>query len=110
MQHLEDSVVDIYAWGPCSPTFLIDDTVRHPDPESRGTRNSSQEPGLAASLGDQEKQSRYPPKGGLSVTPASIETWGRLSPIFEGTLRKFAILAADHARLRGLPRTRPLTR
>ncbi len=55
LAHLEDSIVDIHAWGPNAPSSYIDVTVPHPDPSHRATSDSGIHDGAAASAGDAEK-------------------------------------------------------
>ncbi len=109
LEHLEDSVLDIHAWGPNAPNYLIDVTVRHPDPTQRAATDCGIHDGAAALAGDAEKLARYPPKDGLKLIPASIETWGRMSPVFCDLLRELAGIISVNQQAFGLARTRPLS-
>ena len=70
--------------------LLVDFTIRHPL-ASRYNGNSTRQ-------AEAEKHAHYPPKGGLRVHAAAMETYGR-----HGTdLAELLDLLADHARQREL--------
>ena len=102
----EDAILDVVAWGPGAPTFHIDVTIKHPNHLSSPA--CARTDGIAAASGDKVKFDRYPSQGGVTVTPASIETWGRMSPIFYDLLLRMSQLANEGNAAHGLPTCRHL--
>ena len=63
--------------------------VTHHHPWALRYQTAKPEPGKVACDAEQSKYDRYGPgSGGVAVTPAAIESWGRLGPAFEGLLRQ----------------------
>ena len=61
-------------------------------------------PGLAAISGENDKHLRYPASKGRSVTPCSLETWGRLGPSLTRFLDSLAASAQRRDVAHSLPR------
>ena len=96
-----DAWLDIWAFGGMHlPELIIDVTVRHPV-VARYQPNASSQPGAAAAEAEADKQARYPPAGGRSVSAFAVETWGRLGQTAEELLTTLAAEATRHARRRG---------
>ena len=83
----------------------IDATVRHALAAShlRGAASSAEVDGSCLLAAVRDKQARYPPRGGLRVLTAAVETLGRTGEEFNELLRTLAALACDHSQRRGLP-------
>jgi len=93
--------LDIWAFaGMHLPELIIDVTVRHPVVQ-RYQPNASVHAGAAAAEAEKDKQSRYPPASGRSVSAFAVETWGRLRQTAEEMLTNLAAEATRHARRRG---------
>ena len=98
--------MDVEARGNGALTLLhIDATVRNPLAAShlRGGTGSAAVDGACLIAAAKDKQARYPPKGGLRVLTAGIETFGRTSSDFDELLRALAAAADAHAASRGMP-------
>ena len=61
-------------------------------------------PGLAAISGENDKHLRYPASKGRSVTPCSLETWGRLGPSLTRFLDSLSASAQRRDVAHSLPR------
>ena len=79
---------------------LFDVTVRHPAAE-RYLAGAAKGAGYTANKGEEEKRTRYPPKGGRSVIPMVHETWGRLGDEAESRLATWVAAAKRRAYRRG---------
>ena len=96
-----DAWLDVWAFGGMTvQDVLIDVTIRHPMATAYQPL-ASHEDGAAASKAETDKLDRYPARGGRSVTPFAVETWGRLGETAEHALEEFAAEATRHKRLRG---------
>jgi hypothetical protein len=93
--------LDIWAFaGLHIEDLLVDVTVRHPMASAYQPSASSRD-GAAASVAEEKKLLRYPARGGRSVVPFAMETWGRLGPSAEELMQTLASEATRHARRRG---------
>ena len=100
---LEQGILDVVASHPVDSTeFLLDATIRHP--MSVRYKLAPSVPGLAAISGENDKQLRYPASGGRSVTPCSLETWGRLGPSLTRFLDSLSASAQRRDVAHSLPR------
>ena len=61
-------------------------------------------PGLAAISGENDKHLKYPASGRCSVTPCSLETWGRLGPSLSRFLDSLSASAQRRDVAHSLPR------
>ena len=78
--------LDLHIWAhpPHPAEWWVDVTHHHPWASRYRT---TIEPGRAAKDAEKQKHDRYGPgSGGVCVTPAAIESWGRLGPSFESLL------------------------
>ena len=81
--------------------MLIDVTVRHPHAERYITQASTMN-GHAAAVANDDKQRRYPPRGGRRCTTFAVETFGRIGAAAEDALSQLAVTARASAARRGL--------
>ena len=96
---LTEARLDILAWSAARlPTLLCDVTVRHPW-ANRYAAQSARIPGYASARADDSKIQRY----GYSVSPCSVESYGRIGHDFENLLQTLASYARTTQRLQGLP-------
>jgi hypothetical protein len=93
--------LDIWAFaGLRIQDLLVDVTVRHPMASAYQPAAASQD-NAAAEAAEAQKSDRYPPRGGRSIVPFAVETWGRLGPQAEQLLESLAAEASRHAVRRG---------
>ena len=86
---VKEAILDVVVISPgCLQTYPVDVTIRCP----HGLESASSRPAVAAKDGELEKCSRYD----ASVTPISLETYGRLGVASMAGLRQLA-LAMDPA-------------
>ena len=84
--------LDVWAFGTAEVSDLLADvTFRHAGAE-RYQPLASQRPGAAARKAAEEKQARYPARGGRKVVTFGLESWGRLGA--EGEALLLALRAA----------------
>jgi len=96
-----DAWLDVWAFGGLHlPELIIDVTIRHPMVQ-RYQPSASRQAGVAAAAAEKDKQQRYPPAAGRTVTAFAMETWGRLGLSGEELLQALAAEAARHARRHG---------
>ena len=97
--------VEARGHGGAASLLHIDATVRHALAAShlRGAASSAEVDGSCLLAAVRDKQARYPPRGGLRVLTAAVETLGRTGEEFNELLRALAALACDHSQRRGLP-------
>ena len=75
-----------------------------------GSPSSADEDGWACRKGEEEKQSRYPPRDGIRCPTAAMEHWGRTGPELDQLLELLVGMAADRGRSRALPPARWMQR
>ena len=80
----------------------IDVSIRHPAAHSYQPEASARA-GVAAREAERCKSERYPPKGGLFVTPAAIEIYGLAGQQFTSLLGDLSAAASEERRSRGMP-------
>ncbi|CAE8704314.1 unnamed protein product, partial [Polarella glacialis] len=92
--HIADGVIDVVSWSPfdCTDLFL-DVTVRNP--LSKYATQTHNIDGFANTLAEQDKHTRYPTNGGKTITPCSIETWGRLGSAAQGDFETFLSIYSE---------------
>ena len=90
---------------PTAPDRLLDGTVRHPAACSN-LPCASRLRGAAARKGVEDKLARYPARGGKSVFPCAVETWGYVDERLDALLDELAAMAAQRQRDRGVLPTR----
>ena len=96
-----DAWLDIWAFGGMHlPELIVDVTLRHPM-VARYQPRASRTAGYAAAEAADDKQKRYPPAQGRTVTAFALETWGRLGDSAEELLATLAAEATRHARRHG---------
>ena len=96
-----DAILDVWAFGAASVAdLLLDVTVCHPGAMAYQP-DAASVAGSAAAQAAARKRERYPSRGGRSVTPFAVETWGRLDAMAEQVLDDLAAAATRHAELRG---------
>ena len=103
-----EAIMDVEATGFGDISVLhIDATVRYPLAQRylqvADGHSSSDIDGHATKVADKDKQERYPPRNGLRVTTAAVETFGRLGDAFLDLLQNLNMLAHQRDTLRGLP-------
>ena len=104
-----DGVVDVLGWHVVLGEFLLDVTVRHPHAVSVLPRSATTA-GAAAAAGELDKHLRYPSRGGRSVVPLAIETYGRLGDEFNDWLMTLSSAARARDRMAGLSAGRHLSK
>ena len=85
-----EAVLDVHVWCayPVPVEVWVDVTCRHPFAK-RYRNSAARVDGHAAKLGEDDKASRYGSgSGGVVVTTAAIESWGRMGAGFESLLGK----------------------
>ena len=81
--------LDLHVWAhpPFPAEWFVD--VTHHHAWAVRQRSGQLRPGKTAEEAEARKYERYGPgRGGVSVTPAAVESWGRLGPEFEKLLRQ----------------------
>ena len=97
--------LDVWAFGTAEVSDLLADvTFRHAGAQ-RYQPLASQYPGAAARKAAEEKQSRYPPRGGRKAVTFGLESWGRLGA--EGEALLLALRAAADNRDRRTGHSQP---
>ena len=77
----------IWSPGPGPTQWFVD--VTHHHAWAARYRSGTLAPGKVARDAEKRKFDRYGPgRGGVVVTPAAVESWGRLGPGFERLLRQ----------------------
>jgi hypothetical protein len=92
-----EAVLDVHVWSaapmPCE--MWVDVSCRHPW-ASRYRDAAPRGPGFAAEEGEKDKYTRYGVgAGGVAVTPAVIESWGRLGEQFDNLLGTLSAMWSD---------------
>lgn len=88
----EDAIearLDLHVWAPHPhpAEWFVDITHHHVWAERNKKRRLA--PGAVAADAEADKAKRYGPGvGGIHVTPAAVESWGRLGVAFEGLLKQ----------------------
>ena len=86
--------LDVVAHSCTGESFFIDATVRNPPvPKYRVEGHSCTQDGFACKVAVQDKQRRYPPKDGMRVTTAAMETYGYIGQELEDLLRTLHSMA-----------------
>ena len=106
---LVDGIVDVLGWHVVLGEFLLDVTVRHPHAVSVA-KKAATVAGSAAAHGERDKHVRYPPRGGRSIVPLAIETFGRLGTEFDEWLMTLSSAARARDRNSGLSGCRHLSK
>ena len=77
----------IWSPGPGPTEWYVD--VTHHHAWAVRYRSGTHTPGKVARDAEKRKLDRYGPgRGGVAVTPAAVESWGRLGPGFDRLLRQ----------------------
>ena len=96
----EDAIADVTIHGTAAAyEMLLDVTIRHPG-AGRYTEAGIKD-GVAAKKAEEEKKTKYPPRGGREMIPMAIEAYGRWGEIGLQTLRALAGAANDEVEMRG---------
>ena len=93
--------LDVWAFGTAEVNdMLLDITFRHAGAQ-RYQPQAAQHPGAAARKAAEEKQRRYPPRGGRRAHTLAFESWGRLGAEGEAVLLTLRAAADNRDRRTG---------
>ena len=97
------AVLDVAAEAHCSlPDHWLDVTVRHPLAAS-ALQATCENAGAVLEQAEEDKAKRYPPRGGMRVTPCAMACTGALGGEMEALLAKLAAAVQSQRACEGLP-------
>ena len=100
--------LDIEGWGVAwAERLLVDFTIRNPLADRYATGEARSD---AAATAEEEKEQRYPPRGGVRVRGAALELYGKHGEGMRALLAEFADRARERERASGVATTRWIRR